>query len=134
MKDIEELTLPEGVWFAETHEWARSEGDLVRVGISDYAQDKLGDLTFVELPPMGDRFARGEQFGSVESTKAVSELFMPIDGEISAVNTELAESPGLVNSDPYGAGWIVAIKPDRVEDLESLMNSPAYREMLGGLE
>jgi glycine cleavage system H protein len=134
VKEIEELNLPEGALYAETHEWARVEGDLVKVGISDYAQDHLGDLTFVELPPLGDRFAKGEQFGSVESTKAVSELFMPVTGEIAAVNTELAESPGLVNSDPYGAGWIVAIKPDRVEELESLMNSSAYREMLGGLE
>jgi glycine cleavage system H protein len=134
VKDIEELNLPEGALYAETHEWARAEGELVRVGISDYAQDNLGDLTFVELPSLGDRFDKGEQFGSVESTKAVSELFMPIAGEIAALNNELAESPGLVNSDPYGAGWIVAIKADRVEDLEILMNSSAYREMLKGLE
>jgi len=134
VKEIDELNLPEEALYAETHEWARVEGDLVKVGISDYAQDHLGDLTFVELPSLGETFAKGEQFGSVESTKAVSELFMPVGGEIAAVNGELVESPGLVNSDPYGAGWIVAIKQDRVEDLESLMNRSAYRDMLKGLE
>lgn len=134
MKEIDELTLPDDLRYAETHEWARLEGDIVRVGISDYAQDHLGDITFVELPQLDDSFQQGEQFGTVESTKAVSELFMPVGGEILAVNADLLESPGLINSDPYGAGWILAIRPDRPEDLESLLNSAAYREMLGGLE
>lgn len=134
MKEINEVSLPDDLRYAETHEWARLEGDIVRVGITDYAQDRLGDITFVELPQLGESFSKGEQFGTVESTKAVSEIFVPVGGEILTVNADLVDSPGLVNDDPYGAGWIIEIKPDHPEDLESLMNSAAYREMLGGLE
>jgi len=134
VKEIGELNLPDNVRFNETHEWARLEGDIVKVGISDYAQGSLGDITFVELPPLGESLEKGEQFGTVESTKAVSELFLPVGGEILAVNADLVESPGLINSEPYGAGWIIEVKPDHPEDLESLMDSRAYREMLKGLE
>jgi glycine cleavage system H protein len=94
----------------------------------------MGDITFVEFPQVGDTFQKGEQFGSLESTKAVSELFMPVSGEILAINESLAESPGLVNSDPYGEGWILQVKPSHIEDMESLAGPDAYREMLGGLE
>ncbi len=128
------MNLPDNVRYAETHEWVKIEGDVIRVGISDYAQDQLGALTFVELPNLGDVFRRGEQFGVVESTKAVSEVFMPVGGEILAVNADLVESPELVNSDPYGDGWIIKVKPERTGDLESLMTRAAYREMLEGLE
>ena len=121
MKEIGEMNLPDNVRYAETHEWVKIEGDVIRVGISDYAQDQLGALTFVELPNLGDVFRRGEQFGVVESTKAVSEVFMPVGGEILAVNADLVESPELVNSDPYGDGWIIKVKPERTGDLESLM-------------
>ncbi len=133
MKEIAELNLPEDLRYAETHEWVRLESDKVRIGITDYAQDHLGDLTFVEFPQVGDAFQKGVQCGSLESTKAVSEIFMPVSGEILAVNDALAESPGLINSDPYGDGWIVEIKPERPEDAQSLMSAAAYREMLGGL-
>ena len=134
MKEIRELNLPDNVRYAETHEWAKAEGDVVRVGISDYAQEQLGALTFVELPNLGDVLRRAEQFGVVESTKAVSEVFMPVGGEIMAVNVDLVESPELINSDPYGAGWIIEVKPEHSEELKSLMKSAAYREMLEGLE
>ncbi|MGO9566810.1 MAG: glycine cleavage system protein GcvH [Desulfomonilaceae bacterium] len=134
MKEIGEFNLPDNVRYAETHEWAKLEGDVVRVGISDYAQDQLGALTFVELPNLGDVLRRGEQFGIVESTKAVSEVFMPVSGEILAVNADLVESPELINTDPYGAGWIIEVKQEHMEDLESLMTSGVYREMLAGLE
>ncbi|MGB6068316.1 MAG: glycine cleavage system protein GcvH [Desulfomonilaceae bacterium] len=134
MKEIEEFKLPDDVRYAQTHEWVKAEGDIVRVGITDYAQDQLGALTFVELPNPGDEFRKGEQFGVVESVKAVSELFMPVGGEIMAVNADLAESPELINSDPYGAGWIIEIKPEHPEELEDLVTSNVYREMLGGLE
>ncbi len=134
LKEIEEFNLPDNVRYAQTHEWVKQEGDNVRVGITDYAQDQLGELTFVELPNPGDELRKGEQFGVVESVKAVSELFMPVGGEILAVNTDLAESPELINTDPYGAGWIIEIKPEHPEEMEDLVTANVYREMLGGLE
>lgn len=134
MKALEEVNLPDNLRYAETHEWVRLEADIAFVGVSDYAQDSMGDITFVEFPQVGDTFQKGEQFGSLESTKAVSELFMPVSGEILAINESLAESPGLVNSDPYGEGWIVQVKPSHIEDMESLAGPDAYRETLGGEE
>jgi glycine cleavage system H protein len=134
LKEITELNLPDNVCYAETHEWAKPEGEVIRVGISDYAQEQLGDLTFVEMPNVGDVLRKGEQFGVVESTKAVSEVFMPVGGEVTAVNADLVESPELINTDPYGAGWIIEVKPENSEELESLMTNAAYRVMLEGLE
>jgi len=134
VKEIDEVNLPDGIGYAQTHEWARVEGDVVKIGISDYAQDSLGDITFVEMPQVGDAFKKGEQCGSVESIKAVSELYMPVGGEITAVNEALIDSPGLINSDPYGEGWILTVTPESPEEMESLMKGPAYREMLKGLE
>lgn len=134
MKDINELELPEDVSYGEDHEWARLEGKNVRVGVSDYAQDALGDITFVELPEEGDTFEKGEEFGTVESTKAVSELFMPVGGEIVSVNQELGESPELVNQDPYGNGWMVMVKPEDPAEIDDLMTKDDYLEMLKGIE
>jgi glycine cleavage system H protein len=133
MKEISELNLPEDVRYAEDHEWARQDGDKVRVGISDYAQDQLGDVVFVELPQAGDKFSKGDAFGSVESVKAVSELFMPIGGEISAINNKLEDEPELVNSQPYGDGWMIEVKVDNASELDPLMDKNAYLEMLKGL-
>ncbi len=134
MKELDEFNLPEDLKYAETHEWARLEGDKVIVGITDYAQDHLGDLTFIELPQEGDVFKKGEECGTLESTKAVSEIFMPFSGEILAVNIALGESPGLVNSDPYGDGWLLEFKPENKEDIDALLTATAYRAMLEGLE
>ena len=134
MKKISELNLPDDVRYSEDHEWARTEGDKAKVGISDYAQDRLGDITFVEMPDVGDAFEAGEEFGTLESTKAVSEMLMPVSGEVIAVNTALEESPDLLNLGPYGEGWILEIRPSEPEDLESLMTRDAYREMLRGLD
>jgi glycine cleavage system H protein len=133
MKEISELNLPEDVRYAEDHEWARQDGDKVRVGISDYAQDQLGDVVFVELPQAGDKFSKGDAFGSVESVKAVSELFMPIGGEISATNNKLEDEPELVNGQPYGDGWMIEVKVDNASELDQLMDKNAYLEMLKGL-
>ena len=133
MKEISQLNLPENVRFTEDHEWARKEGDAIRVGIDDYAQDQLGDVVYVELPQVGDKFAKGDAFGSVESVKAVSELFMPLGGEISAINKNLEESPELVNTSPYDKGWMIDVKPDDPKQLDALMTSDAYLEMLKGL-
>ena len=134
MKEINELNLPDDVRYSDDHEWARLGRETVIVGISDYAQDRLGDITFVEVPEVGDSLEAGEEFGSVESTKAVSEMLMPVSGSIIAVNTALEESPELVNHDPYGDGWIIEIKPRDPAEMDSLMTRDAYMKMLGGLD
>jgi len=134
MKEIDELNLPGDVRYAEDHEWIRYEGDKVRIGISDYAQDQLGDIVFVELPQSNDTFEKGEEFGTVESVKAVSELYMPIGGEILSVNAALEESPDLVNQSPYNDGWMIEVKPSDSAELEALITRDAYLEMLKGLE
>jgi len=134
MKEINDLNLPENVRYTEDHEWTGPEGDMLKVGISDYAQDQLGDIVFVELPRVGDIFGKGEEFGTVESVKAVSELYMPVGGEVVSLNTELADAPELVNTDPYQDGWMIEIRPDDPEAIDALMTREAYLEMLKGLE
>lgn len=133
MKEIHELQLPEDVRYAEDHEWARVEADHVRVGISDYAQDQLSDVVFVELPEVGDTFDKGAEFGTVESVKAVVELYMPVGGEILAVNKTLEDAPELVNESPYQKGWFVEVKPTHLSEMDTLMTKEAYLEMLKGL-
>jgi len=132
MKEISELQLPEDVRYAEDHEWARAEGDNMKIGIDDYAQDQLGDIVYVELPQVGDSFARGDEFGTVESVKAVAELFMPIGGEILAVNRALEESPERVNQDPYNKGWMIEIRPSDATEYDDLMPRDIYLEKLKG--
>ena len=134
MKEISELKFPDDFLYAKDHEWAKPEADKVRVGISDYAQDQLGDIVFVELPQVGSRHAKGEQFGTIESVKAVSELYMPLGGEILSVNKVLEESPELVNKQPYESGWIMEIKPSDPAELRGLMNQVAYLSLLKGLK
>lgn len=134
MKEISELQFPEGFLFAKDHEWARSHNDAVRVGLSDYAQDQLGDIVFVELPQVGNRHARGEPFGTVESVKAVSELYMPLGGEILSVNKALEGSPEILNKEPYESGWMVEIKPSDPAELKDLMSRDAYLALLKGLK
>ena len=134
MKELGELVLPEDVRFAKDHEWAKLDKDRVKVGISDYAQDQLGDIVFVELPQAGDTLAKGDQFGTVESVKAVSELYMPLSGEVLAVNKVLEESPELVNKGPYDEGWMIEVKPSDLSELDGLMTKETYIHMLKGLE
>jgi glycine cleavage system H protein len=134
VKEISELQFPDDCLYAKDHEWAKSEGDKVRVGISDYAQDQLGDIVFVELPQVGTRRTKGEQFGTVESVKAVSELYMPVGGEVLSVNKTIEESPELVNKQPYEAGWMVEIKLSDPGELKGLMNREAYLGFLKGLK
>ena len=126
MKEISQLVLPEDVKYATDHEWARVEGDEVVIGLADYAQDQLGDIVFVELPQVGDSFDKGEEFGTVESVKAVSELYMPIGGEIVAVNEALEDDPALVNSAPYGDGWLIRVKPADLSEMDALLDKAAY--------
>ncbi len=132
MKEIDELNLPDNLRYAKDHEWTRLEGDKVKIGIDDYAQDQLGDIVFVELPEVGATFAKGEEFGTVESVKAVSELFMPVGGEILAINTALEETPEHVNNNPYEDGWMIEIKPSDVAEMDGLMDKEAYIKMLKG--
>ena len=132
-KKIEELTFMDDYRYADDHEWLKVDGDKALVGISDYAQDQLGEIVFVELPEIGDEFAKGDEFGTVESTKAVSELYMPVGGKISAVNKALEDSPELVTNEPYTGGWIVEIEIADASEVQSLMDKAAYLEMLKGL-
>ena len=134
MKDIEELFLPDDVHYTETHEWARDDEDAVVVGVNDYAQDQLGDIVFVELPEIGDTFEKGEEFGTLESVKAVSEIYMPVAGKITAINEALSEAPEFVNQEPYNSGWMVEIEPDDPDEIHTLMTSSEYMEMLKGAE
>jgi glycine cleavage system H protein len=132
MKELNELNFPDDVRYAESHEWARSEGEKVIIGITDYAQDQLGDIVFVELPEKGNTFGKGEAFGTVESVKAVSELYMPVGGEVTAVNAALEESPEKVNNAPYRDGWMIEIKAESPSELDILLTKDAYLETLKG--
>ncbi len=134
MKAIEDLQFPDDLRYAEDHEWVAQTGGALRIGISDFAQDQLGDIVFVELPAVGETFEKGDEFGTVESVKAVSELFLPIGGEITAVNTDLEDAPEAVNNAPYTDGWMVDIKPADPSELDALMDQMAYLDMLKGLE
>ncbi|MEJ2058292.1 MAG: glycine cleavage system protein GcvH [Desulfofustis sp.] len=131
MKEIEELNLPGDIYYSKEHEWAAKDGDLVRIGISDYAQDQLGDIVFVELPEVGASFESGEEFGTLESVKAVSEIYLPLGGEITAVNSELEDAPELLNEDPY-ANWIIEIRPLNIDEYDELLSRDDYLEMLKG--
>ena len=131
MKELNELELPQDVRYTEDHEWACKVNGNIRVGISDYAQDQLGDIVFVECPEVGDSFEKGDEFGTLESVKAVSELYFPVSGEIVAVNEALEDEPELINQDPYAA-WIVEIKPDNDEEFDSLLSADQYLELLEG--
>ena len=131
MKELEELHLPDDIRYTDEHEWARITGDTVRIGVSDYAQDQLGDIVFIELPAIGDSFGKGDEFGTLESVKAVSELYMPMSGEVMAVNTALTDSPELINQQPYEA-WIIEIKPSDRNEYEQLFSAAAYLDLLKG--
>lgn len=132
MKEINELYLPDDVKYTDDHEWARQDGESVTVGISDYAADQLGDIVYVELPEVGRTFKQGEEFGTVESVKAVSELYMPVSGEIVSINSALEDAPELVNNDPYQQGWMIKLTPSDVSEMDSLKDKNAYLEMLKG--
>lgn len=121
------MQVPDDLRYAENHEWARLEADgSVRVGISDFAQDQLGDIVFLELPEVGKVLAAGESFGEVESTKSVSDVYAPVAGTVVAVNADLIDAPETINSDPYGDGWFVVIQPEDAGALEALMDAAAY--------
>lgn len=127
------MTVPDELRYTEEHEWVDGRSDnAVRIGITEYAQDQLGDVVFVDLPEAGTAVTAGEVFGEVESTKSVSELFAPIDGEVRAVNAAVTESPELINSDPYGEGWLIEITPADAAAVEALLDSDAYQQLIDG--
>lgn len=132
MKEIDELILPDRLRYSEDHEWAVEEGDLYKIGISDYAQDQLGDVVFVELPAAGAVLEKGQEFGTVESVKAVSELFMPMSGEVMEINSALEDNPELVNEDPYEGGWMIKVKASDSGHFGQLMDRQAYLATLKG--
>jgi glycine cleavage system H protein len=131
MKEVHELNLPEDVRYTKDHEWAKVTGDTIKIGISDYAQDQMGDIVFVEMPAVGDTFEEGDEFGTLESVKAVTELYIPVGGEVVAINEELEDTPELLNQDPYG-GWIVEIKPNDIQEIEQLFDRDTYLGVLKG--
>lgn len=124
------MSIPDNLRYSSDHEWALAEGDQVRIGITDYAQDALGDVVYVEVPEVGSRVEQGEAFGEVESTKSVSELFAPVTGVVSEVNDELVGSPQRLNEDPYGDGWICVVACDDLAELDNLLDSDGYRALV----
>ena len=134
MKEIDELKFSDNLHYAEDHEWIKIEGDTATIGISDYAQDQLGDIVFVEIPNVGDTFQKGDEFGTVESVKAVSELYMPISGTVTAINGDLEDAPDLVNTQPYDGGWMIAVKIADPGELDAMMSKDDYYKMLKEME
>jgi glycine cleavage system H protein len=123
---------PPELKYAKSHEWARAEGGELVIGISDYAQDALGDVVFIELPAVGDRFEAGAIFGVIESVKAASDLYLPVAGEIVAVNEPLLDDQSPINTDPYGAGWMLRVRPDD-PSLAGLLDAAAYEQFVDSI-
>lgn len=124
------MNFPDDLRYTREHEWARRKGKNIAVGITEYAQDQLGDVVYLELPDVGDPVKKGESFGVVESTKAVSELFAPVSGKVVEVNDPLADAPETINEDPYEEGWMVVIEPSDPAELDALMDAKAYQAFL----
>ncbi len=125
-----DLKFPADLKYAPTHEWVRMDGDMATVGISDYAQHKLGDIVYVELPAIGVVLEKGSVAGEIESVKAVSELFFPLTGEVIEINENIADNPAFVNSSPYGEGWIMKIKISNPDEIKNLLSVEIYQEMI----
>ena len=124
------MNIPRNLKYTKDHEWISIEGDVATIGITDFAQGELGDIVYVEIEKIGENFSKEEVFGTVEAVKTVSDLFMPVAGEIIEINEELNDKPELVNEDPYGQGWMIKIKLNSSETLD-LLNSEQYKKLLG---
>ncbi len=131
MKEISELNLPADLSYSDDHEWVQRTGEIIKIGVSDYAQDQMGDIVFVEMPDIGDTFKKGDEFGTLESVKAVSEVFIPLSGEVVAVNGALEDAPELVNEEPY-ASWIIEIRPTVESEYDELLSRDDYLKLLQG--
>ncbi len=132
MKKISELEFPGDRQYSEEHLWVQSSGEKAKIGITDYAQDQLGEIVYVDLPGEGDVLQKGDEFGTIESVKAVSELYMPVSGEVLSVNTGLEDDPKLINENPYTDGWMMEIKVLDTAELSNLMSKEDYIKFLGG--
>ena len=126
------MNVPEQLRYSSDHEWVSRDGDVVRVGITDYAQDALGDVVFVQVPPIGAAVAAGDTFGEVESTKSVSDVYAPVTGTVVEVNESLADAPQSLNEDPYGDGWICTIQMSEPDQFEALLDAAAYLSLIEG--
>lgn len=124
------MNIPESLVYTKDHEWLKCEGNEALIGITDYAQSELGDIIFAEMPSVGDTFEKDAAFATVEAVKAVSEVFIPVSGEVIDVNTDLSDKPEMINEDPYGAGWMVRIRMSNPADVEGLMNADAYSQFI----
>jgi glycine cleavage system H protein len=126
--------IPENLRYSKDHEWVKVDGDIAAIGITDYAQHALGDVVYIDMPRAGDKLGAHEAFGSVESVKAVSEIFTPLAGEIVEVNDDLNDTPEAVNSDPYGAAWMIKIKMDNPGEADAMLSAEEYEEYLSSVE
>ncbi len=124
------MEIPEGLKYSKEHEWVTTEDSVATIGITDYAQDQLGEVVYIELPAVGDKVSKDDPFGVVESVKAVSDIYAPVSGTVTEVNQELVESPEMVNEDPYGDGWLIKIRIADLVELDDLMDNDEYQEML----
>jgi glycine cleavage system H protein len=124
------MQIPEDLKYTKDHEWARIEGDIVTIGITDFAQSELGDIVYLELPELGSKTKQGESFGTIEAVKAVSDMFAPLTGEVIEVNNKLNDEPEIINKDPYGEGWIIKIKLSDASEYENLLDKSKYEELI----
>lgn len=124
------MKLPENLKYTNEHEWIRVEGDIAYVGITDYAQEQLGDIVFVDVPTVGETLDANEVFGTIEVVKTISDLFLPVAGEILEQNEALEENPDVVNKDPYGEGWLIKMKPSDLSQLDNLLDAEAYKKVI----
>ena len=126
------MNFPQNLKYTNEHEWIRVEGDIAYVGINDYAQEPLGVIVFVDIPTVGETLEAGETFGTIEVVKTISDLFLPIAGEVLEQNEALEENPELVNKDPYGEGWLIKVKPTDIKAVEDLLDAEAYKAVVNG--
>ena len=124
------MNIPENCKYTSKHEWIRVEGDAAFVGITDYAQGELGDIVYIEIETEGEKLAKGEAFGTIEAVKTVSDMFMPISGEVLEFNSKLEDEAELVNKDPYGEGWLIKVSIDNPDDIDELLGPEQYRELI----
>src|SRR5271156_5751265 len=124
------MEIPQGLKYSKEHEWVATEDSVATIGISDHAQDQLGEIVYIELPAVGDKISKDDPFGVIESVKAVSDIYAPVSGTVVEVNEDLPESPEVVNEDPYGDGWLIKVKMNDPSDLDDLMDNQEYEEML----
>lgn len=128
------MNFPEDLRYTKDHEWARSKGGRVTVGITEFAQNQLGDIVYVELPDVGEQVTKGEAFGVVESTKAVSDLYAPLSGKVVEINSPLIDAPEGINEDPYGEGWMIVVEPSNPKELDELLDAKAYTALVAEQE